>query len=457
VGNHPFLFSSAKPNFFRHGRARAARCELRSVARLLRVAALQLRAHDASAFTATLPSLLDRVRGAAREADLLVLPEGTLPAYVLGGKAIDEASVARALADLSAIAARERCAIVVGAAVRRDGALYNTAVVIDCDGTPAGSAEKIFLWHFDRKWFAPGDRLAPVATSIGKLGVLVCADGRMPGIARALVDRGAELLVMPTAWVTSGRDPAALENAQADLLARVRAFENAAPFVAANKCGVELGMVAYCGKSQIVDANGEILALAGERDEVLIDAQIALKTPHPQRVARALPPAREPIEPRTIRVALSARALPPDIEQRLETIDAEVAIAPGAPDQIARLDRSVPTIVLDANAAFDPGTLALYRAAGYRVAVLEGDGSNPWLERIARARALELRMYVVAIDLGAGRAYAVDPDGAIVAGTFGDYRIASFPLDVHRTLQTSVAPGTDVAEGIARVGEIVRA
>ena len=62
---------------------------------------------------------------------------------------------------------------------------------------------------------------------------------------------------MPTAWVTSGRDPGALENVQADLLARVRAYENGVPFVAANKCGVELGIALYCGKSQIVDEAAE--------------------------------------------------------------------------------------------------------------------------------------------------------------------------------------------------------
>ena len=69
---------------------------------------------------------------------------------------------------------------------------------------------------------------------------------------------------MPTAWVTSGRDPTSLENVQADLLGRVRAYENRVPFVAANKCGSELGMVAYCGKSQIVDSRGEIVALANQ-------------------------------------------------------------------------------------------------------------------------------------------------------------------------------------------------
>ena len=79
----------------------------------------------------------------------------------------------------------------------------------------------------------------------------------------------------------------------------------------------------------------------------------------------------------------------------------------------------------------------------------------PWLERIARARAVELRVYLVVFDCSAQRAFAVDPDGAIVAGTFDEYRLASFTFDPRKTIETIVAPGTDVAEGLDRIEAIV--
>ena len=79
----------------------------------------------------------------------------------------------------------------------------------------------------------------------------------------------------------------------------------------------------------------------------------------------------------------------------------------------------------------------------------------PWLERIARARAVELRVYLVVFDRAAQRAFAVDPDGAIVAGTFAQYRLASFTFDPRKTGEMLVAPGTDVAKGLARVEAIV--
>jgi len=424
------------------------------VQRLLRIAALQLRAHDRAAFRERLPALLARVRAAAAGADLLVLPEGTMPAYVLGEAGLEAAAPAQAIEDLCGIARANRCAIVAGVAIAADRTLRNSALVIDADGSIAGRADKLFLWHFDRKWFSPGDTIAPIQTSFGRLGVMICADGRMPAIARELVDRGAELLVMPTAWVTSGRNPEALENVQADLLARVRAFENNVPFVAANKCGVEDAMVAYCGKSQIVERDGSLVAIAPERDEAGIAAEIELLPPRPVRVPAPSPTPRGAPAEGSLRVAFSPWPLAADIARRIEILDAQYALAPGNAENLARFDRAIPTARLDAAAINDPGTLVAYRLAGYRCAIVESDRHDPWLERIARTRALELRLYVIVFE--PGRAYACDPDGAIVAGTFDDYRLASFSLDVRRTQDTLVAPGTDIAAGLERIASLTR-
>ncbi|MGB6986373.1 MAG: carbon-nitrogen hydrolase family protein [Candidatus Aquilonibacter sp.] len=418
---------------------------------MVRLAALQLRAHDRDDYERLRDSLFERIEGAACDRDLLVLPEGTFPAYVLGDTTVDERLVASVTAELSRIARSTTCVIIAGVAARHDGVLQNGAIVIDRNGRVAGSADKLFLWHFDRQWFAPGTAIAPVRTSLGMLGVLICADGRMPGIARALVDRGAELLVMPTAWVTSGRDPLMLENLQADLLGRVRAFENGVPFIAANKCGVELNMVAYCGKSQIVDAAGEVVALASQTDEECIAAQLEVRAPAPHRSALPNPAPRVSQVGRGLRIAIDNSTLPADIGERLRILENDFALAAHGDDDLARLDQSISTVRLDANEVFDPGTLVAYRLAGYRVAVLDGNASHGWLERIARTRAAELRMYVIVFDRPARRAYAVDPDGAVIAGTFGALDIASFALDPQRTEQTLVAPGTDVAAGIELV------
>jgi predicted amidohydrolase len=424
--------------------------------RSIRVAALQLRAHDRRNFARSIESIVATAASAARTADLVVLPEATLPSYVLGDARIDDAAIDRALDQLRNLAATSGTVIVVGVAKRHGRSLRNSAMVIDSDGSLAGHADKIFLWHFDRLWFEPGDRIAPIDTKLGKLGVLVCADGRIPTIARALVDGGAVMLVMPTAWVTSGRNPRVLENVQADLLARVRARENGVPFVAANKCGSELGMVAYCGKSQVVAADGALQVIADEQRAATLETTVAIGNGRAYRTGRrVVAQANAQARLRPVRIAISPDPLPGDIDRRLELLGDEYALAPLDDLRLTALAAAFPTATVGDDDALDPAGLVRYRRAGYRLVVWSSDTESVWVEPIARARALELRVYVVVFDRTARRAFAVDPDGTVVAGTFDDYRLASFSLDPRRTIETVVAPGTDVADGLERVAAIV--
>lgn len=406
------------------------------MARTLVAAAVQLAAHSRASFNEVWPRVAGRIESAAKSgARLVVLPEGTIPAYVLGYRPYDDAETQHALAACADLARRNGIVIVAGAARREGERVFNSAIVIDADGRIAGSADKHFLWHFDRQWYAPGERIAPIRTSVGTIGALVCADGRIPTIARALVEAGAELLVMPTAWVTSGRDPGTLENAQADLLARVRARENGVPFIAANKCGVELNCVAYCGKSQIIAGDGTLLASAPQDREETIVAPVRLDAPP----GRSLPtlPALDRDWDAPVRVAITARSRRAGDDELVRILEAQrliTADSSGVTDDVM----------------LDPAGLAAMRMAGARLAVWKTAYDPAWQVTFARTRALELRMYVVAIDSANNRAYAVDPDGAVICGTFGEYEVASFGYDPARTQQTQVAPGTDVLEGLHR-------
>ena len=355
--------------------------------RSLRVAAVQLRAHDRAVFTQTLPAILDQIAEAANGTDLVVVPEGTFPAYVLGSEPVDRGAIETAVEALRDVARRTKTVLVAGVATAGGGRPRNAALVIDRDGAVAGRADKLFLWHFDRRWFEGGDCVAPVQTSIGTLGAFVCADGRIPTIARELVDRGAEILVMPTAWVTSGRNPDSLENVQADLLARVRARENGVPFVAANKCGAELGMVAYCGKSQIVDAAGEVVAIAPERESAIVRAVVDVGDSRPFRQSGRAPDAACDHRGGTRARGDLVRTAAVDLDMRLEMLDNWHAIAPGAPERFTALDRVVPTVEAGDDDVLDPAGLVGYRRAGYRLFVWttaeSPRGSNAWraLER----------------------------------------------------------------------------
>lgn len=408
------------------------------MARTLVAAAVQLAAHSRASFPQAWTEIAQRIEAAAAGgAHLIVLPEGTLPSYVLGYEHYEAREIEGALEQCREIGRRNGVVIVVGAARRAGDRVYNSAIVIDRDGSIAGSADKHFLWHFDRQWFSPGEAIEPIATSIGNIGALVCADGRIPTIARRLADRGADILVMPTAWVTSGRDPQNLENAQADLLARVRARENGLPFVAANKCGVELGCVAYCGKSQIVGADGAICAIASQdRDETIV-AKVEIGGAEPYRGPAASAPPHETFEVRT-RMAITARAPREDDAELLRILEADTFLYGAQHDALG--DETV----------LDPGGLVPLRMSGGTLAVWRTSYDPQWQVTFARARALELRMYLVVVDTARKRAYAVDPDGAVLCGTFGDYEVAAFVFDPEKTRQTAVAPGTDVLQGLQR-------
>jgi predicted amidohydrolase len=442
--------------------------------RKIPVACVQVRAGARLEFEDRWPGVVSALRSSARSgAKLIVLPEATVPAYVLGQEPVDPVQIERARADVAAVARATGATIVYGTARCEDGQTYNSASVIGPAGDLLGFADKHFLWHFDRRWFARGSALEPIETPLGRLGVLVCADGRIPTLARTLVERGAEMLVMVTAWVTSGRDPANLENLQADLMVGVRARENGVPFLAANKCGVENGSVAYCGKSAILAADGTFVARAPQDAEATISGEVKVGAPAAQHSATLRPDA--PPQPcREARIAFCAATDPATLERfafAAAQADADLLLAPRAPEARPGLPASIATGratgctvaaggvlvgIVDRTIVENPAGLVPARLAGVDLFVWNDAESTPESIALARTRAAELRAYVVALPgSGAGRAYAVDPDGTVVAGTFGEYRLATFGYDRARSGATAVAPHTDVLAGLRAV-ETVR-
>jgi len=429
--------------------------------RRIPVACVQTQAADRTQFTENWPRYLALVDAAGRGgAQLIVLPEGTVPGYVLGTDPVPAALLERAQSDLAQLAEKHHATVVFGIVRHHDGRQFNAASVLGPDGSELGWSAKQFLWHFDRRWFEAGATLEPIETPHGRLGVLVCADGRIPTIAATLVERGAEMLVMPTAWVTSGRDPAALENVQADLFVTVRARENGVPFIAANKTGVEQESVAYCGKSAIVDGTGCFVARAGEREEVTLHGVVTLGA------GRATPGSRfdwdaiDDDEPRVPAHRIAFTLAPSNELARFEALakqgDADLLIGPDdGPERLIE-GAGIRYGLVHSGTVQNPRGLVRARLAGVDLFVWSAEGLEDWIARYARTRALELRAYVLVLDRPHERAYAVDPDGVVVAGTFEAYRLAAFTYDRTRTQNGLVAPGTDIFTGL-RTAEAIRA
>lgn len=155
---------------------------------------------------------LDRWIGdAARHgADLVVFPEyGAMELAGLASDAIASdlhhslAAVADTMAEIDTrqqeIARRHRIHVLAASGPHRraDGRYANAARLITPDGGTA-IIEKVVMTPFERDWgIVGGARPSLVETDIGRIGVLICYDSEFPLLARALVEAGADIIVVP--------------------------------------------------------------------------------------------------------------------------------------------------------------------------------------------------------------------------------------------------------------------
>lgn len=198
-------------------------------------------------------------------AEVILFPEMFLTGYVLGeaAEAFAMPVEASALAVLRQCAAERNIAIVMGFPHRAaDGKVYNAAAFLDRDGSLAGIYHKTHRFgEVDKAQFAPGGRITAFDTTLGRVGMQICYDIEFPEVSRRLALSGAELLLGISANMHPYTDLHAL-------LVRARAIENHLPFAYINAVGQE-GDFTYCGRSEVVNAEGVVLTAGGEEEEIL--------------------------------------------------------------------------------------------------------------------------------------------------------------------------------------------
>lgn len=192
---------------------------------------------------------------------------------------------------LGALAKELGIVIVASLFERRTGGLYhNTAVVLENDGTIAGKYRKMHIpedpgFH-EKFYFTPGDLgFTPIATSVGRLGVLVCWDQWYPEAARLMALAGADVLLYPTAIGWDPRDSDAEQSRQLDAwltIQRSHAVANGLPVLVSNRTGWEAdpanrsGGIQFWGNSFIAGPQGEFLAQAASDQSMPLTAQLDL-------------------------------------------------------------------------------------------------------------------------------------------------------------------------------------
>jgi predicted amidohydrolase len=260
---------------------------------MLRIAVAQTPGSRLDRWPQTLEVVEDLIEQAAsRNADLVLLPECVWPAYFIGSTDAYFAARQRGMpsdrwfvAQLVAWARAHRISICAGYVAEEGRRLFNAASLIGESGELLGTYRKCFLWDFDHEFFEAGDALTPIETRWGPLGIIICADARMPEIAGTLAARGIRLILQPTAWVNCGL-PDQLWNPQPELLLPERAREIGVPTASASKWGVE-GAATFVGSSVICDAAGRIVAQCGTSETKLAIAEVALGTSRPPQMTDA--------------------------------------------------------------------------------------------------------------------------------------------------------------------------
>ncbi len=175
--------------------------------------------------------------------------------------------------------ARRHGMVIVAPVYERDmaGVYYNTAAVIDADGTCLGRYRKMHIPHTSGFWekyfFRPGNLGYPVfETRFARIGVLICYDRHFPEGARALGLGGAEIVFNPSATV------AGLSQHLWKLEQPAHAVANGYFMGCINRVGTEppWNIGRFYGSSYFVDPRGEILVAGSEDRDELVTAELDL-------------------------------------------------------------------------------------------------------------------------------------------------------------------------------------
>jgi predicted amidohydrolase len=195
---------------------------------------------------------------------------------------------------IAALARRQAIHLLLGSFNERSGQpgkCHNTSVLFGPDGSVLATYRKIHLFdvdlsgsvsHRESDTIAPGERPVVVLTELGPIGLSICYDLRFGELYRRLVQDGAEILCVPSAFtLTTGRD-------HWEPLLRARAIECQSYVLAPAQHGRhdDPGLRESFGHAMIVDPWGHVIAMAADGPGLAL-AEIELD--RVARIRRSIP------------------------------------------------------------------------------------------------------------------------------------------------------------------------
>lgn len=235
-----------------------------------------------------LKNAMDSVRTASlKGAQIICLPELFLTPYFCQTEDAKNFSLAEALPNptsetLAMLAKELEIVLIVPLFEKRaEGIYHNTALVIDADGSIAGTYRKMHIpddpCFFEKFYFTPGDTgFKSFPTRYGRVGVLICWDQWFPEAARLTALSGAQFLFYPTA--IGYQDEDAEESRQQidawETIQKSHAISNGVFLGSVNRVGREKSLT-FWGRSFICNPFGNVIGQADNQPQIVM-AQCSL-------------------------------------------------------------------------------------------------------------------------------------------------------------------------------------
>jgi len=241
--------------------------------KILRIAAAQMK------FRRTLPENVELIcrfisQAARRASDAVLFPECALTGYSVDFRRFARSEIENGLKAIADTARTHRCNVLIGSPTFARGRRFNSLIVFDRRGRETFRYHKIHLTSRDAQFFTPGNSVAFFRVDGVPCTAIICHERRYPELVRLPAMMGAQVLFHPNA----GLDALAVSKAKRagrDGIA-LRAFENQIFYVFANSVGPQGGKLWSAGDSKIVAPDSQVLALANNRDEMLVHATLKL-------------------------------------------------------------------------------------------------------------------------------------------------------------------------------------
>ncbi len=228
---------------------------------------------------ATLDRAVTRIRQVG-DADLILLPELWNIGFMSFERYLSEAEdrTGPTLTALRQVARELKVHLHTGSFVENDGGrYYNSSYLVAPDGEIIANYRKIHLFGYNSREtqiLTPGARVVVAETPLGRIGMATCYDLRFPELFRHMAGRGAEIVLVCSAWPYPRLEHWIILN-------RARALENQCFLISANSVGLNMG-IQFVGHSMMVDPWGVIVAGGGD-EEVTLRSQIDLERVHDAR------------------------------------------------------------------------------------------------------------------------------------------------------------------------------